>query len=175
MSIWRLGDQRPPAPRKIHRRRGDAVRSHLRGAAGPDAALPPAGRPGVGHQADCRQPLGAPGLDAQPLRRRGALGRARVRDWLRRRTRGLAPIGGTGNVRQRRGAAVQLLHAARLPAGGLDRDDQGRRRAGLLRVLLESTRPGTRTSGACSRLRPTRRGTSALAPTSLTCSCANRR
>ena len=53
--------------------------------------------------------------------------------------------------------ALELLHAAGLSARRVDRHDQDRGRARVLRVPTRSTRPGTRTCGCCSRPRPTRR------------------
>ena len=82
MSIWRLGDQRPPEPRQI--RDGVVMRFDHVYEVDPaaDGALPPAEHAGVGHQAHRRQPLGSPGMDPRPLRRRGDRGRGAVRDRL---------------------------------------------------------------------------------------------
>ena len=78
---------RPEAARTAadHRRRRDALRARLRGGPGADGADRPAGHARMGHEAHRRQPLGAPGLDARPLRRRGAARRRGVGDDARRR------------------------------------------------------------------------------------------
>ena len=58
MSIWRLGDQRPPEPRPI--RDGVVMRFDHVYEVDPDADadVPAAEHAGVGHQAHRRQPLG---------------------------------------------------------------------------------------------------------------------
>ena len=77
---FRLSAEKPPEPERVNDVRRDALRARLRDRPGADdRARPPAGHPELGLQADRRQPLGAPRLDARPLRRLGALGRGAAR------------------------------------------------------------------------------------------------
>ena len=63
---------RRPRRAPDQRLRRDALRARLRGRPLADGADRAAAIPGVGHPADRGRPLGLPGLDARPLRRRGA-------------------------------------------------------------------------------------------------------
>ncbi len=138
MSIFRLGDQKPPEPQRIT----DAVVMRFEHVYEVDPALMELtgqqDMPGMGHEAHRRQPLGPPGLDARPLRRRGAARRRGVRDDAG------GPPGRPGVGSQRteerrpdgQRDALELLHAPGLSARRVDRHDQDGRRAGVLRGLL---------------------------------------
>ena len=80
MSIFRLGDQRPPEPQRIN----DDVVMRFEHVYEVDPekmrVFPPAGDAGLGHTADRRGALGPPGLDARPLRGRGPVDGPWVRD-----------------------------------------------------------------------------------------------
>src|SRR5919107_1867054 len=83
---WLANDRLAPrrsdaAPREAHHRhRHRAVGASVRARPGPPADHPSAGHAALGSPPHLQRPLGSPGLDARPLRRRGPARRRGLRD-----------------------------------------------------------------------------------------------
>ena len=129
MSIFRLGDQKPPEPQRITDGVVDALRARLRGRPRADGADRPAGHAGLGHASASSTAAGSTWTGCTTTSPTTCCSPARSRDMPE-------TDAGRGGGRDGQRDALELLHAAGLSAAGLDRHDQDRGRARVLRRLL---------------------------------------